>query len=150
MMTVSVALLIAGAVVLVAVAAGFAVRAQDGRRRSGGALRVLNDDVPGGLPASVALVQFSTELCARCPQVRRLLGEIAADHGIPHREIDLTDRSDLAARYRVLQTPTTFLVDAVGTVVSRWGGVPDRRSIEDAVGVLDSDVEPVLKRQEQS
>lgn len=132
-MPVSTALLIAGGIVLLAVVAGFVLRAQDGRRRSGGAVRVRPADVPGGELATAALVQFSTELCARCPQVRRLLGDIATARGIPHVEIDLTDRSDLAARYHVLQTPTTFLVDASGAVLSRWGGVPDRRSVEDAV-----------------
>lgn len=43
------------------------------------------------------------------------------------------DGGDLAARYHVLQTPTTFLVDAAGAVLSRWGGVPERRRIEDAL-----------------
>jgi thiol-disulfide isomerase/thioredoxin len=113
------------------------------------------EDVPSGVVDSVALVQFSTELCARCPQVRRLLGEIAADRGIPHGEIDLTTRSDLATRYHVLQTPTTFLIDASGAVVARWGGVPDRRSIVDAVAALSAHSQPDLRapasqKQEQS
>lgn len=132
-MPVSTALLIAAALVLLAIAVGVVLRAQDGRRRSGGAVRVRPADLPGGVPGTAALVQFSTELCTRCPQVRRLLSEIAADRGIPHVEVDLTNRSDLATRYHVLQTPTTFLVDASGAVLSRWGGVPDRRSVEDAV-----------------
>lgn len=126
-------MIITGAIVLLAAAIGFIVRAQDGRRRSGGTVRVRAEDLPRGALAPVTLVQFSTELCARCPQVRRLLGDIARDNGIPRVEIDLTHRSDLAAHYRVLQTPTTILVDASGTVLSRWGGVPERRSIEDAV-----------------
>lgn len=127
------ALILAGAVVLLAVAVGMILRTQDGRRRSGGVLRLRAEDLPGGAPGSTILVQFSTELCARCPQVRRLLDDIARSANIAHAEIDLTHRSDLAARYRVLQTPTTFLVDASGAVLSRWAGVPERRSIEDAL-----------------
>jgi len=153
-MPLSTALLIAGAVVLLAVVAGVALRSQDGRRRSGGAARVHAEDLPGGLTASASatLVQFSTELCARCPQMRRMLGEIATDRGIPHVEVDLTNRSDLATRYHVLQTPTTFLIDASGAVLSRWGGVPDRRSIEDAVTALPSvrNAVPTARRQDQS
>ena len=144
-MTVSSALLIAGAVVLVAVVAGILLRAQDGRRRSGGTVRVLAEDLPGGALETPALLQFSTELCTRCPQVRRLLGEIADARGIAHLELDLTHRGDVATRYNVLQTPTTFLVDATGSVVARWGGVPDRASILDALTAL-----PDPQKQEHS
>ena len=134
-MSVSVALMITGIIVALAIACGFIVRAQDGRRRSGGHLIVRSEDLGGhSFAATATLVQFSTELCARCPQVRRLLGGIADEHaGISHIEIDLTNRNDLATRYRVLQTPTTFLVDASGAVLSRWGGVPHRSAIEDAL-----------------
>ena len=132
-MPVSTALVIAAALLTLAVAVGAALRMLDGRRRSGGDLRVRPEDLGSPL-APATLVQFSTELCTRCPQVRRVLTEIADDRvGVQHMEIDLTNRSDLAARYRVLQTPTTFLVDASGAVLCRWGGVPDRRAISDAL-----------------
>jgi len=134
-MTVSAALAITGAVVALAIVCGFIVRAQDGRRRTGGHLQVRSEDLAGQpLATTATLVQFSTQLCARCPQVRRLLGQIADQHaGIEHVEIDLTNRNDLATRYHVLQTPTTFLVDASGMVLSRWGGVAHRSAIEDAL-----------------
>lgn len=134
-MPVSLALVIAGAIVALAIVCGCIVRAQSGRRRSGGHLRVLPEDLPAqSLAPEATLVQFSTEFCARCPQVRRLLDRIADEHdGVERIEIDLTSRNDLATRYRVLQTPTTFLVDASGAVLSRWGGVPERRTIEDAL-----------------
>lgn len=135
-MSVLLAIVIASVVVLLALGAGLVIRARDGRRRSGGAVRVRSEDLLGGVGRPVTLVQFSTELCARCPQVRRLLGEIADERGIPFIEIDLTNRGDLASRYHVLQTPTTFLVDGAGAVLSRWGGVPDRRSIADAVSSI--------------
>jgi hypothetical protein len=149
-MPVSIALLIAGAVVAVALAAGFIARARDGRRRSGGAVRVSPEDLPSGLLAPITLVQFSTELCARCPQVRRLLGEIASANGIARTEIDLTRRSDLATKYHVLQTPTTFLIDASGKVAARWGGVPDHGSIIEAIATLRTASRTPRQRQEQS
>jgi thiol-disulfide isomerase/thioredoxin len=137
-MTVSVALIIAGAVVALAVVCGFVVRAQDGRRRAGGHLRVRSEDLAGlSLASAATLVQFSTELCTRCPQVRRVLRQIADEHAeVEHIDIDLTNRNDLATRYHVLQTPTTFLVDASGTVRSRWGGVPHRSAIDDALAAV--------------
>lgn len=149
-MPVSTALLIVVAVVVLAIVTGVVVRMQDGRRRSGGVLRVDPADLQGAAVASAALVQFSTELCARCPQVRRLLGDVARAHGIAHVEIDLTHRSDLATRYHVLQTPTTFLIDRTGAVLSRWGGVPDRRSILDAVTALVPQPAPAPQKQEHS
>nr|WP_144796014.1 thioredoxin family protein [Microbacterium ginsengiterrae] len=128
-------MIIAGGVVVLAVACGLIARARNGRRRAGGPTRVRPEDLDGRRLAEVAtLVQFSTELCTRCPQVRRLLRGIAEEYdGVAHAEIDLTHRSDLATRHRVLQTPTTFLVDASGAVLARWGGVPDRRSIDEAL-----------------
>jgi thioredoxin-like negative regulator of GroEL len=137
-MPVSVALMITGAIVALAIAGGFIVRAQDGRRRSGRHLVVRSEDLGDrSLAAAATLVQFSTELCARCPQVRRLLAGIADEHtGTSHIEIDLTNRNDLATRYHVLQTPTTFLVDASGAVLSRWGGVPHRSAIDDALATV--------------
>lgn len=133
-MPVSTALLITGALLALAIVVGVMLRMLDGSRRSGGDLHMHPEDLRAPLASGTTLVQFSTELCARCPQVRRLLSGIATNHtGVDHIEIDLTNRSDLATRYRVLQTPTTFLVDASGKVLSRWGGVPDRRAIDDAL-----------------
>ncbi|MDQ0645248.1 TlpA family protein disulfide reductase [Microbacterium murale] len=145
-MSVSIAFVITGAIVALAIVCGIFVRAQDGRRRSGGHLQVRSEDLAGStFDETATLVQFSTELCARCPQVRRLLGQIADAHsGVSHVEIDLTNRNDLATRYHVLQTPTTFLVDASGAVLSRWGGVPHRSAIEDALASV-----LTLHRQEQ-
>lgn len=145
-MSVSTALLIAGAVIALAALVGIILRRQDGRRRSGGHLTVRPEDVADAtLAARATLVQFSTKLCARCPQVRRMLTAIAdANDGVAHVEIDLTHRNDLATRYHVLQTPTTFLVDASGAVQSRWGGLPDRREIEEALSTV-----PAVQKLEQ-
>ncbi|MDR2999220.1 MAG: thioredoxin family protein, partial [Microbacterium sp.] len=122
-MTPLAALAAVGVLVVLAVVAGLVWRARDGRRRAGRGETVDAADA-GALGSRATLVQFSTEMCARCPQVRRMLGQVAADHeGVLHADVDLTHRTDLATKYRVLQTPTTFLVDGDGTVRARFNGV---------------------------
>ena len=123
---------------MTAAAIGLVLHARDGRRRDGGALRFDPADAAGAeLGDTATLVQFSTEMCARCPQVRRLLDAYAADHdGLRHVEVDLTRRPDLSSRYRVLQTPTTFLVDASGVVRARFHGVPQRHALNEAVAAV--------------
>ena len=126
------------ALLVLAAAAGVTLRLVDGRRRGGGHLRFDPADADAAeLGARATLVQFSTEVCTRCPQVRRMLtGYAAADDGLRHVEVDLTRRPDLSARYRVLQTPTTFLVDGTGTVRARFNGVPQRDALIDALAAV--------------
>jgi thiol-disulfide isomerase/thioredoxin len=77
------------------------------------------------------LLQFSTELCARCPGVHRTLAAIAADHeGVRHLDVDLTNRPDIAKHFHILQTPTTLVLDGAGVVRTRFGGVPSRDVLE--------------------
>nr|WP_201469545.1 thioredoxin family protein [Microbacterium hydrocarbonoxydans] len=129
---------IAAALVVLATVAGIALRLSDGRRQTGGHLRFDPADASGAaLGARATLVQFSTEMCARCPQVRRMLSgyaDVADD--LQHLEVDLTHRPDLSARYKVLQTPTTFVVDASGAVRARFHGVPHRHALTDALAAL--------------
>lgn len=76
------------------------------------------------------LLQFSTEFCARCPAARVLLAQIASEHlGVSHLDVDLTHRADLARRFDILQTPTTFILDATGLVRARVGGAPHSRVV---------------------
>jgi thiol-disulfide isomerase/thioredoxin len=71
----------------------------------------------------LGLVVVATEFCAPCRATARVLGEIGSDlDGVDHLEIDLTDRPDLAQRFGILQTPTTLVLDASGTVRARIGG----------------------------
>jgi thiol-disulfide isomerase/thioredoxin len=73
----------------------------------------------------VTFVQFSTEVCAQCRQTARLLGEVEAKHkDVLHVEVDVTNRLDLAAHFKVLQTPTTLVLDSTGRVRLRIGGAP--------------------------
>ncbi|MCK2027144.1 thioredoxin family protein [Microbacterium sp. SSW1-47] len=118
----------------VAVAVGAVLRHREGARRRAGVVRFDPADAGAPLGQRATLVQFSTELCAKCPHVRRLLGSYAAEQdGLRHVEIDLTTRPDLASRYRVLQTPTTLVVDGSGEVIARFHGVPQRHALTDAV-----------------
>ncbi len=81
--------------------------------------------------ARATLLQFSTEFCASCPATRRMLGAIAeSSDGVTHVDVDLTNRADLANRYGILQTPTTFILDGAGTLVARIGGSTRRDVIQ--------------------
>ena len=83
------------------------------------------------------LLQFSTELCTRCPGVHRTLSDIAEGHdGVRHLDIDLTHRPDIARHFRVLQTPTTLVLDRHGVVQTRFGGTPSRDVLELALNRL--------------
>lgn len=134
-MSPALALALLAALTGLAVIAGVILRRRDGRRRSGGDLRFDPADAsPAELGARATLVQFSTEMCARCPQVGRMLREYASEgDGVHHVEVDLTQRPDLSRRYRVLQTPTTLVVDRTGAVHARFHGVPQRQALVDAL-----------------
>ncbi|KJQ53073.1 thioredoxin family protein [Microbacterium sp. SA39] len=126
---------IAAALLVLATVIGVTLRRRDGRRRDAGALRFdPADAATSELGSRATLVQFSTEMCARCPQVRRMLHAYVSDHdGLRHVEVDLTHRPDLSARYKVLQTPTTFVVDRTGAVRARFHGVPHRHALTEAL-----------------
>jgi hypothetical protein len=137
-MSPALALTVAAALLALATVVGIVLRRRDGRRLDGGTLRFDPADAAStGLGDRATLVQFSTEMCARCPQVRRLLRDYASDHdGLTHVEVDLTHRPDLSTRYRVLQTPTTFLVDGTGAVRARFHGVPHRHALAEALAAV--------------
>lgn len=81
------------------------------------------------LGEKATLLQFSTELCARCPGVHRTLAQVADEHeGVVHLDVDLTHRPDIAKHFHVLQTPTTLILDSDGVVQTRFGG-PVRRDV---------------------
>ncbi|WP_119698072.1 TlpA family protein disulfide reductase [Microbacterium halotolerans] len=120
-------------VVAVAAIAGLLWRRRDGRVRTIEPDRVSPLELGYDTAAfgdRATLVQFSTEMCARCPSVRRLLTGFAAAEGVGHVEVDLTHRPDLASRFHVLQTPTTLLLDGSGILRARIGGMPRRDDLE--------------------
>ncbi|ANG85415.1 TlpA family protein disulfide reductase [Microbacterium aurantiacum] len=124
-----------GLVVLVAATAGIGVYVQ---RRPKRVRRDVSHEVvdPRRLGAeslgeSATLLQFSTEMCTRCPGVHRMLAQTAAAHpGVLHLDVDLTHRPDIARHFHVLQTPTTLVLDRDGVIRTRLGGVPGREVLD--------------------
>ena len=113
------------ALVAVATALGFVWRSQQGRVRIGDERIVSIDGVPLGHRAT--LLQFSTEVCSPCRATARVLGDLAdRTDSVEHVDLDVTHRPELAARYRVLQTPTTLILDGDGAVRARIGGAVRR------------------------
>ncbi|MEQ1737200.1 MAG: thioredoxin family protein [Rhodoglobus sp.] len=113
------------ALVAAATALGFVWRSQQGRIRIGDCRVVSIDGVPLGERAT--LLQFSTEVCAPCRATARVLGDLAENtDSVEHIDLDVTHRPELAARYRVMQTPTTLILDSDGAVRARIGGAVRR------------------------
>lgn len=128
-----IALLGIAALVGASAALGFALRRRQGRARRDVHREVVQPERLGAdaLGETATLLQFSTELCSRCPGVHRTLAEVAATrHGVLHLDVDLTHRPDIARHFNVLQTPTTLVLDGDGVVQTRFGGVPNRDVLE--------------------
>jgi thiol-disulfide isomerase/thioredoxin len=131
---VAVAAILAGLVVLATVL-GLVWRTRTGRVRhlSGEVVRIPEVQLEG----RATLLQFSTEVCAPCVPTRRVLGQIAAStDGVNHIDLDLTHRPDIAARFNVLQTPTTLILDRTGTVRARIGGAPRQAEVRAALETI--------------
>ncbi len=127
------ALLILAALLAATIALGVYLRWQQNRPRRENPAEVV-DPTRFGAPARgevATLLQFSTEMCSRCPGVHRTLDAIAGSRpGVVHVDVDLTHRPDIAQHFRILQTPTTFILDRDGIVQSRFGGAPSRHVVE--------------------
>lgn len=135
------ALTVVAALVTAATALGLAWRARQGRIATVAGVVITPADVASASPFGQAatLLQFSTELCARCPGTARLLAGVAGSRpGVAHLDVDLTHRADLANRFGVMQTPTTLILDGAGQVRFRIGGVPHgagvARHLDDLTG----------------
>jgi len=127
------ALLSVGVLVALTAVVGLALRRRQGRARAVDSAEVVDPRRLGadGLGAEATLLQFSTEMCSRCPGVHRMLAEVADSRGgVRHLDVDLTHRPDLAQRFRVLQTPTTLVLDRRGAIRTRFGGTPGRAVVE--------------------
>jgi thiol-disulfide isomerase/thioredoxin len=103
------------------------------RRLTGDVVRL--PEVP--IEGRATLLQFSTQLCAPCAPTRRVLGQIAAStDGVNHVDLDLTHRPDVAARFNVLQTPTTLILDRTGAIRARIGGAPRQADVRAALASI--------------
>ncbi|MCT9821511.1 thioredoxin family protein [Microbacterium sp. W1N] len=127
------AVLILTALLAVTVGIGVYARWQQQRPRRHDPAEIVEPQRLGAeaLGERATLLQFSTELCARCPGVHRTLSDIAADkEGVLHLDVDLTHRPDIARHFNVLSTPTTLILDRHGVVQTRFGGAPGRGVLE--------------------
>ncbi|WP_344070482.1 thioredoxin family protein [Microbacterium sediminicola] len=127
------ALLSVAALLALAGAVGVAWRLRQGRARRAPGREVVEPARLGAvsLGEQATLLQFSTEMCSRCPGVHRTLAGIASTRdGVSHLDVDLTHRPDIARHFNVLQTPTTLLLDREGAIHTRFGGVPNRHVLE--------------------
>jgi len=125
--------ILAGLVAL-ATALGLLWRARSGRVRgvaSGGTVIEVAELVPDAVAGfGATLLQFSTEVCAPCRVTHTLLSSLAGQSsGVSHVEVDVTRRADIASRFNLLQSPTTFILDAHGVVRARIGGAPRRAEL---------------------
>lgn len=102
---------------------------RDGRFRMPGArlslygARLTPAELGHALGDRATFVQFSSTVCATCPQVRRVLDGVASTHpGVTHVEVSSEDRPDLVRRLGIMRTPTVLLLDAEGAITSRTAG----------------------------
>ena len=120
---------------LIGVATGIGLlwRSRQGRvSRADGSTIVRLGDIPGirRFASGATLLQFSTEVCAPCAVTHKLLDTVAAERpNVAHVDLDLTHRPDLASRFRIMQTPTTLILDRRGVVRARIGGAPRRDTL---------------------
>lgn len=84
--------------------------------------------------AAVTLLQLTTPVCARCPQARAVLGDLAAaTQAVRHTELDLAQYPELAGLLGVRSTPTTLVVARSGHELFRVTGVPRREELLSAL-----------------
>lgn len=82
------------------------------------------------LGSRATLLQFSSAFCAPCRATRVILADVAhVVPGVEHVEIDAESHLDLVRELKVLSTPTVFVLDADGAVVSRATGLPKRQFV---------------------
>ncbi|VTR78527.1 thioredoxin family protein [Cellulomonas hominis] len=123
------------AVLAVAVAAGLAWRARDGRYVPvADAERLTAQDVGATLGRTATFVQLSAEVCAPCRRTAAALGALAGERpDLVHVELPVEQRMDLVRRFDVLRTPTVLVLDAAGTVRGRLAGGTTRAQALDAL-----------------
>ena len=92
-------------------------------------------DLEHPLGERATLLQFSSAFCAPCRATRRILGEVAGlVPGVAHVELDAEHHLDLVRRLGVRRTPTTFVLDARGGIVTRAAGAPTKPAVIAALG----------------
>jgi thiol-disulfide isomerase/thioredoxin len=135
------------AALVVAVAAGLAWRATNGKMRlarkapapapeSAPAGRVTAADLRQPLGERATLLQFSSAFCAPCRATRVILADVAGRApGVAHVEIDAESHLDLVRSLGVLRTPTVFVLGPDGAITARASGQPRKADVLGALGV---------------
>jgi len=124
-MQIGIVAIVLASLVLVATILGVLHRSLSGRVRTADGRSIQIDGVQFGGRAT--LLQFSSEVCAPCVATARVLDDIARrTDAVAHVDLDVAERPELAARFRVLQTPTTLILDGNGAVRARIGGAVRR------------------------
>lgn len=76
------------------------------------------------------LLQFSSAFCAPCRATRRILADVAeVVPGVAHVEVDAEHHLEAVRRLGVLRTPTTIVLAADGTEVTRAAGAPRKEQV---------------------
>jgi len=85
-------------------------------------------------PEGLTLVMLSSPVCARCPQVRKILDEVVAEQpGLTRIVLDLVEHDELPDALGVRSTPTTIAFDWTGHELFRVVGVPRRAELLDGI-----------------
>jgi thiol-disulfide isomerase/thioredoxin len=85
--------------------------------------RLTSDELGTSLGERATFVQFSSAFCQPCRANRQVLGHLArTDDGIVHVDIDAEQNLDLVRRLGITRTPTTFVLDAAGSIRRRAVG----------------------------
>jgi thiol-disulfide isomerase/thioredoxin len=124
------------ATLVLATAVGLVLRSRNGRLRSGGI--ATGGWALAGASSSgsdrVLLLQLSSPVCSPCRQTAALLTELSARRpGVVHREIDVTERPDVARELSVMRTPTVVAFGPDGSELVRVSGVPRLPELEAAI-----------------
>jgi thiol-disulfide isomerase/thioredoxin len=118
------------AALIVALAAGVALRRRDGRWSVTAGIALSAVDLGAPLGERATLVQFSTEFCSSCGPTRDMLTEVAGSlAGVSLVEIDAAARLDLARRLNVYSTPTVLVLGPDGRIARRAAGRPRRAEV---------------------
>jgi thiol-disulfide isomerase/thioredoxin len=135
----AVIVLIIGGLVVLSTIVGFVITSREGRLTTPTGLTVIyHKDLPSAsaFGKRATLLQFSSEFCTKCPATRVLLSRIASETpGVEHVDIDLTHSPEIAQKYNILQTPTTFVLDDAGAVAARIGGSPRPDALTSALQI---------------
>jgi len=128
-----------GGLIAISTVVGLVLRSGEGRlKKADGLTRVdryeLGPSVHFGPNAT--LLQFSTEFCTKCPATRTFLASVADKNtGVAHIDVDITNRQDLAQKFNIMQTPTTFILDDSGAIAGRIGGAPRPEAVNTALEI---------------